>query len=73
MEFQGEKRKIVSWCGKNGNWFHEFTIPKQINIFFKIRNLLRLVRFRNNMISWEHKIRTIQGGKIIFKDFFKKF
>ena len=33
MEFQGEKRKIG--VKENGIWFHEFTIPKQINIFFQ--------------------------------------
>ena len=32
MEFQGEKKKIG--VKENGIWFHEFTIPKQIKIFF---------------------------------------
>ena len=35
MEFQGEKRKIVSWCGKNGIWFHN----SKTNKHFIFQNL----------------------------------
>jgi len=50
MEFQGEKRKIG--VKENGIWFHEFTIPKQINIFFskfgiymyKNKYLIRIIK-----------------------------
>ena len=36
MEFQGEKKNGMK---ENGIWFHELTIPKLINIFFKVWNL----------------------------------